>query len=709
MSHRLLHVLGAGDLGVGPVEYPTTLQDLEEQLATGDRPGVLVELGRTRSEVEHRAGPPLIRVLRELDHTEVLLVATNQDHPGDTIGHARILEGLTVDEWTQLVGRPITVTIVECRAFSLGEFVERVSGAVASLDGESSLDLVLSGAVQMVVWTFLGAVAGSQLPMLLDPHGQQLQRVTLDVDDGLVPLLARLRQFRAIAQLDPAEWPSGATQVDLELAEDAVALVDPVPGDLDEQVRRLARSMYARLDRGDHSGISLIRPVLQAAYALRHGIVSNPANPPVRLQTDAMTDQLFGRRRLGRQERMERAALEPLLDWADRSASVLSDFLPEELRSRAHWVSDRLSVDRIHRFVPFPRQSDPVFGRLGFPGWPAVRSGTPEFVDLPEGIDEDMPAADELWFGDDEQAWSSVPYALVLMAVGERDYAPMHEAILRALSYPDVVIFPSAVTQATLDPAHRQHIGALLDPGDVVANLTKVTNGLLSRRPQPSAADRVVVAVGPGTLAMNFALIVGGLDYAQRNGLPFHVASLQRVGPGGAGGLESQFVVDRDRAAARLVSDDRLAGVIVGLVRRLRFDLALEVVRSRGSIDLERRVAARIEDLRDRVFGGDHTVANLAARLVVLESTAVHDPWWSVLAACELVQRALDNDRRDQRTFRDSSLWRFGNLGPFGSDPHADPTNVGEGTAAEVIVRYRRDADLPADRTLLDEVAGFSV
>ncbi len=703
MSGVVLHVLGAGDLGVISTDYGEVLQRVSEQLGAGDRQQALQELGRTRPEAEHRAGPPLLRVLRELAHSEVVLVATNQDHPGDTIGHARILEHLTPDEWTQLVGRPVAVTVVECTSFSLAEFVEQVSAVVRALDATSQIDLVLAGAVQMVVWTFLGAVAGSRLPSLLDPHGDELQRVTIEVDDGLVPLLARQRQFRAIAGLDPSEWPSGSTADLLESAEDGVTLVDPVPAGLDEQVRRLARSMYARLDRGDHSGIALVRPVLRAAFALRHNVLTNPANGPVRLQTDAMDHRFGAGRPLGRYERMERDALEPLLDWADQSASVLSDFLPEELRSRAHWVSDRLSVDRIHRHVPFPRVADPVFGRLGFPEWPAVRSGTPAFVDLPEEI----PPTDTLWFGDVDAVWSSVPYALVLMAVGERDYAPMHEAILRALSYPDVVLFPSAATREPLDPSHQQQVGAELEPVDVVVNLDRVANGLARLRPQPIRADRVVVAVGPGTLAMNFALIVGGLDYAQRNGLPFHLASLQRLLDAAPGELPTRLVVDHQRATARLVDDSRMAGVVEQLVRTLRFDLALEVVRSRGSVDLEHRVATRIEELRDRVFGGDHTVAALGARLVALESVAETDPWWAVLAACELVERALDHDRRDPRDFRESALWRYGNFGPFGWYPHADPRNVQGNTAATVIARYRHDANLGNDTAVRAEVQGF--
>jgi hypothetical protein len=279
-------------------------------------------------------------------------------------------------------------------------------------------------------------------------------------------------------------------------------------------------------------------------------------------------------------------------------------------------------------------------------------------------------------------------------------------------------------------------VTSVVVPPDGADQATELVEGALVGAAGHERCAEVMVVAGPGTKAMNLAILLACARWAADRARPLTLMSMRELKQP----LAPSSVLDRaGQSVLPRLGQDRIVGdVLVSALRRLELATAARVIQL-GSARWA-GLAAQVANLETLIYGHpprksdsehwrDQAKRWFPARAACLARVATLDAWRAVYSTCAAAEAAWYAGRRvrsvwyDQRKGRRRGyeLWRLRNQSPFGHEPWReapDPAFV-DRLIADVILEVRDNSNAadfePPDAltgrldillTQVDEIAG---
>ena len=745
---RLVHVLGAGDLGVSPAGFPQRLTGLlegnasvQDAVLAGQEQTADGAPGRVDGMDHHGVLRPIPSALLELDEAgfdtgvELLLVATRHQpvNPMDTLTLAQLLARRLDHHAGALFdyGTIERVSIVEVTAPTLVPVRLGVRAALgAPGTPEAAADRphpevaqsLSSGGVGAFLGATLGCVDAGFVPLIVEANRQDTPADTprvrrLLVEHDTARWLGSTAQFGALADLKDA----GTPEVGMLQALDAVQrldwerlgqvvresgpdgpwgrlLADTPPADSagwDIYLEALTAALCWRLARSHRSALHLLRPNIDVRFS--------------RLQSDA----------LRRGEQVEHTQA---IDYL-RSAALLRQ-LPQTIR-------DLLDLPQIREVWRIGRQADhggsPDQGLTSSAaqcrelGWHVP--STNRFLDLAVQVTGQRPAP-------------AGRARLVVQSVGRRDVSagstPMLDAVLDALAGADTGTEGSGplllrlLASEETSAAAATMVDRACECGVDAAVLLQVSDpyGYVGVRDEALAAlealdawdevSTVWFVSSPGTKALNLGGLAALLTAAFNRARAVQLASVV-----GDAQHDSRFVADPEAVLPRLAHDTAVAELLPRAVAALDLgsaQLLATVGSSRWEPVREQLAAFHLlaldasvtpQDLDRIAERPEPTVpparALWRARMLLWRQLADQDPARAVYTAVTVCEQTFGTDwRYDGKA--NTELWQARNRSPMGHEVWAFPPskNRARTLLREVLDHNQPDGQLP-DGALRDQ------
>jgi hypothetical protein len=238
----------------------------------------------------------------------------------------------------------------------------------------------------------------------------------------------------------------------------------------------------------------------------------------------------------------------------------------------------------------------------------------------------------------------------------------------------------------------REHAGRLRARAEELrfGSVEVIADRLEADRDLVGCAE-VLLVTGPGTKAMNVAMVMAGRQWSTNRARSLQVGNLREDGRQRSSRLE----VDRERVLLRLGPDRVVEQILTSALRELRLDTARQVLgmasyRWRGL----RRPVAELERhlLGSRGRGREvelEAQAWFPARVRTFATLAESDPWRAIYATCAAAEAAWPSPRRREGEYDASpwrvegrpcgqAPWRVRNRSSFGHQVWASPPSAGE-------------------------------
>ncbi len=228
-----------------------------------------------------------------------------------------------------------------------------------------------------------------------------------------------------------------------------------------------------------------------------------------------------------------------------------------------------------------------------------------------------------------------------------------------------------------------------VDPEDAEAATVVIADRLEADTGLAGCAEALLVT-GPGTKAMNVAMVVGGGQWGTNRTLSLQVGNLREDERQRSSRLE----MDRDQVLLRLGPDRVVAPILTLALRRLRLDTARRVLEMASY--RWRRLQKPVAELERRLMGlggrGKKAEAEakvwFPARARAFAALAGEDPWRAVYATCAAAEAAWPSPQhngeygaspwRVEGRPRGRELWWVRNDSPFGHRVWASPPSAEE-------------------------------
>ncbi len=703
-----VHVLGAADLDVTSPNLEAGIAKLEALPDDASRWEELTRPPQLTTPTEGRFAMRPLHTALEAGCDGLLLVATRQDPPdrGDTWRLAELVQPL-------LRRRGVVVRSVEVREFGLEGFRTATRRGLEAFTQGASVDevvLVVGGGAKLAfAGALLGLIQAGWTPRLLQPprEGESLAPPqTLRLEVSLVPWLVRTHQYEVLAQLATLEeserraWRALAAAQALDWRALAAAGVEEE--DLEELRRRYPGVPAPDLPCPLAQVAS--KPTTEAEWrwyrrTLQASLLVRAAGDP--------SSALYLGRPWTEARVLELAFRDPNCDHPGLRAlrqgehGALAELLRRPRDLKPGPVRDLLENQEVRELCRL--DSEASHGKLRHDGrdWrPGLRG---HLAALAQDLAPDAlpPVMEEL---------------LVLLPVGETGLREQRgwsaegqaEAALRALT--DHLSLRSvsswrAHLRLVASADVRDHAGRLqaraeelrfrsveaieVDPEDAEAATVVIADRLEADTGLAGCAEALLVT-GPGTKAMNVAMVVGGGQWGTNRTLSLQVGNLREDERQRSSRLE----MDRDQVLLRLGPDRVVAPILTLALRRLRLDTARRVLEMASY--RWRRLQKPVAELERRLMGlggrGKKAEAEakvwFPARARAFAALAGEDPWRAVYATCAAAEAAWPSPQhngeygaspwRVEGRPRGRELWWVRNDSPFGHRVWASPPSAEE-------------------------------
>jgi hypothetical protein len=707
-----VHVLGAADLGVSPMQFAAELMAVEALPPGEPRWRRLGRPSKAEAPGEPSYAMSPLHAATQSECDALLLVATRQEppDPGDSWRLAHLVEPL-------LHGRGVAVHIVEVHHFGLEGFKRAVKDGVDWFDRRWQPDevvLVVGGGPKIAfLGALLGMVQAGRTPRLLEvPRKGEPPRSPSDLqlEVSLLPWLVRAHQYTFLAEQPEIHQQQRRVWSGLAAAEAldwrALAVVGVTGADL-QQLRKdhpqipipdLSGPPTHGEPPVDEAGWRWYRRTLQASLLVRATDDPLSALFLTRPWTECRAMELAFQDPANRDHPMvaalrqgDHGALTHLLEnRRELAPGPVRDLLENaEVRELCRLGSEA-SHGKLHRERDWRLDVRDHLETLAQDFGPECLSPMAEehLVLLPVG--ETTAREERGWTADlqAEAVMTTLTDRLLLCSI------PHRSVHLRLIASAQVLDHARRTRSSAEAHGLRSVEVILVEPNDIQGGTREIAGRLEQDRFLVGCAE-VLLVTGPGTKSMNVAMLLAAGQWATNRAVPMQVANLKesRRSDGSGTGQRSFLEVDHERVLPRLGPDQVVAKIVTPALQWLRLSTARRVLgmASYRWRDVERSVA----ELERQLWGfgqrrrkTDEAQILFPARARAFASLAERDPWRAIYATCAAAEAAWPSPRRD-RGFDPSpwrakgrpwggKLWTERNYGPFGHRIWASPPSAAQ-------------------------------